>query len=174
MRTLTAGTTFNTTVDQEISSAKNKAGETVTATVASDVTDADGRVVIPAGSKVTLTIAEIHESENKSDKTGKLRLTATQVEIAGRTYDIQGSATALDRTLQDRKTSAGDVAKVGGGAAAGAVIGRILGGKGKGAVIGGILGGAVGAQRAAETKDRDVVVPGSSRVEITLDSALSR
>ena len=47
-------------------------GQTFTATVAADVTDASGTVVIPAGSKVTLTIAEIHESENKGDKTGKL------------------------------------------------------------------------------------------------------
>jgi hypothetical protein len=173
-RALASGTTVATTIDREISSKTDKPGATVTGTVASDVKDAAGRVVIPAGSRVTLTITEIHESENKGDKTGKLTLTPTAVEIAGQSYALQGSATALDRTLRDRKTNAGDVAKVGAGTAAGAIVGRVIGGSTKGAVIGGIIGGAVGTQRAIETQDRDVVVPASSRVEVTLSGPFMR
>ena len=173
-RALAAGAMLSTTVDREISSRTDKPGATVTGTVASDVTDASGRVVIPAGSKVTMTITEIHESENKGDKTGKLTLTPTSVEIQGQSYAIDGSAVALDRTLRDRKTNAGDVAKVGAGTAAGAIVGRVIGGNTKGAVIGGIIGGAVGTQRAIETQDRDVVVPASSRVDITLGGPFTR
>jgi hypothetical protein len=171
---LAGGTTLSTTVDREISSKTDKPGVTVTTTVSSDVKDASGRTVIPAGSKVTLTITEIHESENKGDKTGKLSLTPTAVEIKGQSYALNGSATALDRTLVDRKTNAGDVAKVGAGPAAGAVVGRVIGGNTKGAVIGGIIGGAIGTQRAIETQDRDVVVPASSRVEVTLGGTFTR
>jgi len=40
-------------------------------------------------------------------------------------------------------------------------------------VIGGVLGGAVGAQRAVETQDRDVVVPAGSRVQLTLRNGLT-
>jgi hypothetical protein len=174
VRSLAAGTTVATTVDREISSRTDKPGATVTGTVASDVTDAAGRVVIPAGSRVTLTITEIHESENKGDKTGKLTLTPTGVEIAGQSYSLDGSAVALDRTLRDRKTNAGDVAKVGAGTAAGAIVGRVIGGSTKGAIIGGLIGGAVGTQRAIETQDRDVVVPASSRVEVTLGGTFTR
>ena len=130
--------------------------------------------MIPAGSKVTLTIAEIHESENKGDKTGKLSLTPSSVEIAGTSYTLDASAEALDRMLRDRKTNAGDVAKVGAGTAAGAIVGRVIGGNTKGAVIGGIIGGAIGTQRAVETQDRDVVVPANSRVELTLHGAFKR
>jgi hypothetical protein len=171
---LASGTTLSTAVDREISSRTDKPGATVTSTVASDVRDASGRVVIPAGSRVTLTVTEIHESENKGDKTGKLTLTPTAVEIQGESYALSGSATALDRTLRDRKTNAGDVAKVGAGTAAGAIVGRVVGGSTKGAVIGGIIGGAIGTQRAIETQDRDVVVPASSRVEVTLAGAFTR
>ena len=173
-RALAAGATMSTTVDREITSRTDKPGATVTGTVASNVTDASGRVVIPAGSKVTMTITEIHESENKGDKTGKLTLTPTSVEIQGQSYALDGSAVALERTLRDRKTNAGDVAKVGAGTAIGAVAGRVIGGSTKGAVIGGIIGGAVGTQRAIETQDRDVVVPASSRVEITLGGPFTR
>ena len=165
---LASGTVVPTTIDREISSRVNKKGETFTTTVASDVTDGTGRVVIPAGAAVTLTLTEIRESENKGDKTGKLTLTPSEVAFGGQTYTLNASAQALDRHLVDRKTNAGDVAKVGVGTAAGAVVGRVIGGNTKGAVIGGIIGGAIGTQRAVETQDRDVVVPAGSRVELTL------
>jgi hypothetical protein len=171
---LLAGTTLATTIDREITSRTTKPGETVTATVASDVKDNHGRVVIPAGAKVTLTVTEIHESENKGDKTGKLTLTPNEVEFEGKTYSVTASAQALDRTLVDRKTNAGDVAKVGAGTAIGAVAGRVIGGNTKGAIIGGIIGGAIGTQRAIETQDRDVVVPANSRVELTLQGEFTR
>lgn len=172
-RALASGTIIPTAVDREINSRSNKAGEIVTTTVSTNVTDSRGRVIIPAGSKVTMTITEIRESENKGDKTGKLRLTPTEVAIGGRSYPLTASAEALDRHLKDRKTNAGDVAKVGAGAAAGAIVGRVIGGNTKGAVIGGVIGGAVGTQRAVETQDRDVVVPAGSRVQLTLQNGLT-
>lgn len=174
-RTLASGTAISAKFDGGISSRTHKAGQTLTGTVASDVKDKTGRVVIPAGSKVHITITAIHESERKSDKTGKLVLTPTKVVIAGRNYPISGTAIALDRTLKDRKTNAGDVAKVGMGAGAGALLGTaVTGGSTKGAVIGGALGAAVGTQRAIETQDRDVVVPVGSRLKVTLGAAFRR
>jgi hypothetical protein len=97
------------------------------------------------------------------------------VVIAGRSYPLTGSAAALDRTLKDRKTNAGDLAKVGAGVGAGALLGTaVSGGSTKGAVIGGVAGGAVGTQRAIETQDRDVVVPSGSRLKVTLSAPFRR
>lgn len=173
-RTLPAGTEVRATVSTEISSKTHKQGQTVAARVASDVRDAQGRVVIPAGSTVNLTITSIRESENKSDNTGTLTLAASSVEINGTTHDLTGNVTGLATELRDRPTDVGDVAKVGGGAAAGAVVGRVLGGGSKGAIIGGVIGGAVGAQRANETQDRDVILPAGSTVVVTLDNTFTR
>lgn len=172
-RSLASGTVIPTEVDEEINSRRSKAGQIVTTTVSVNVTDGRGRVVIPAGSKVKLAIAEIRESENKSDKTGRLTLKPIEVSVGGRIYALRASAEALDRTLHDRKTNAGDVAKVGAGAAVGAIAGRVIGGSTKGAVIGGVIGGAVGAQRAVETQDRDVVVPAGSRVQLRLETGFT-
>jgi uncharacterized protein YfiM (DUF2279 family) len=172
---LSSGTAISAKFDAGISSRTHKAGQKLTGTVSSDVKDKNGRVIIPAGSKVSLTIAAIHESENKRDKTGKLVLTPISVVIAGRSYPLKGSATALDRTLKDRKTNAGDLAKVGAGAGAGALLGTaVSGGSTKGAVIGGVAGAAVGTQRAIETQDRDVVVPTGSRLKVTLGALFRR
>ena len=174
-RVLASGTAISAKFDAGISSRTHKAGQKITGTVSSNVKDKSGKVVIPAGSRVHVTITAIHESERKSDKTGKLVLTPTKVEIAGRTYALSGSATALDRTLKDRKTNAGDIAKVGVGVGAGALLGTaVSGGSTKGAVIGGVAGGAVGAQRAVETQDRDVVVPSGSRLKVTLAAPFRR
>ncbi len=174
-RMLATGTAIPAKFDAGISSRTHKAGQKLTGTVSSDVKDKSGRVVIPAGSKVYVTIAAIHESERKSDKTGKLVLTPTKVVIGGRSYPVSGSAAALDRTLKDRKTNVGDIAKVGAGVGAGALLGTaVTGGSTKGAVIGGVAGGAVGAQRAVETQDRDVVVPVGSRLKVTLAAPFRR
>ena len=174
-RMLAAGTAISAKFDAGISSRTHKAGQQLTGTVSADVKDKNGRVVIPAGSRVHMTIAAIHESERKSDKTGKLVLTPIKVEIGGRSYPLSGFASALDRTLKDRKTNAGDIAKVGVGIGAGALLGTaVSGGSTKGAVIGGVAGGAVGTQRAIETQDRDVVVPVGSRLKVTLAAPFRR
>jgi hypothetical protein len=166
---LAAGTTLSATTDAEIRSHKNKVGDEVTATVAGDVKDASGRVVIPAGSQVTLQITAIKESENKSDSTGTLTVKPTAVSINGTPHPITASITGVKTKLEGRGTNGGDIAKVGVGTGVGAVLGRVIGGSTKGAVIGGVIGGAVGAQRAVETKDRDVVLPQGTTVTVTLD-----
>ena len=85
-RSLAAGTTLTASTNAEIRSHKNKVGDTVTATIASDVKDRSGRVVIPAGSEVVLKVTAIKESENKSDKTGTLTVQPTSVIINGQSY----------------------------------------------------------------------------------------
>jgi hypothetical protein len=171
-RALAAGTSFSAATDAEIRSHKNKVGDEVTATVASDVKDAAGRVVIPAGSQVTLQVTAIKESENKGDTTGTLTLKATSISINGVSQTLPATISGVKTSLQGRGTNAGDVAKVGAGTAVGAIVGRVIGGSTKGAIIGGVIGGAVGTQRAVETKDRDVVVPQGTTVTLTLDDKL--
>jgi hypothetical protein len=161
------------TTTAEIRSHKNKVGDEVTATVASDIKDNAGRIVIPAGSEVTLKVTAIRESENKRDSTGTLTLQPTQVSISGRSYPLTASIERVSTKLEGRSTNVEDIAKPAAGAAVGAVVGRVIGGSSKGAIIGGVIGGAVGAQRAVETKDRDVVLPKGTAVTISLDQTFT-
>ena len=85
----------------------------------------------------------------------------------GRAYTIPGSVDYVEKHRKGRGVQAGDVAKVGAGAAIGAIAGRIIGGK-KGTVIGGAVGAAAGTARAIETVDRDVVVPPGAGITMTL------
>jgi serine/threonine protein kinase/cytoskeletal protein RodZ len=169
---LSAGTSFSATTDAEIRSHKNKVGDEVAATVGADVKDASGRVVIPMGSQVTLRVTAIKGSKNKSDTTGTLSFKPTALSINGRSQQVKASISGLQTRLEDRKTNVGDIAKVGAGMAVGAVVGRIFGRGTMGAVVGGVLGGAVSAQRAVETKDRDIVAPEGTVVTLTLGEEL--
>jgi len=155
-----------------ISSRKNKVGDVVTARVSNDLAGPDGRVVVPAGSTVAIKITAIHESENKGDKTGTLTLAVQDISVNGKTYAIDATVDQVARELVGRKTNAGDIAKVGAGTGIGAIVGRVIGGGTGGAVVGGVIGGAVGAQRAVETKDRDVVVAAGSKIQLTLREKL--
>jgi len=166
---LAAGTSLSVTTDAEIRSNKNKVGDEITATVANDVKDGSGRVVIPAGSKVNLQVTAIKPSDSKSDTTGTLTLKPVSVAIGGESRPFTASISGVQTKLEGRGTGVNEIAKVGAGTAAGAVVGRVLGGGSKGAIIGGIIGGAVGTQRAIETKDRDVVLPQGTSMTITLD-----
>jgi hypothetical protein len=93
--------------------------------------------------------------------------------IGGQSYPISASIEGVTTKLEGRGTNAGDIAKPAAGAAVGAVVGRVLGGSSKGAIIGGVIGGAVGAQRAVETKDRDVVLPQGTTVTLSLDETFT-
>ncbi|CAN5808849.1 hypothetical protein BH24GEM1_BH24GEM1_25700 [soil metagenome] len=169
---LAAGTSITASTDAEIRSRKNKVGDEVTATVGSDVKDAAGRTVIPAGSKLILKVTAIKPSDSKSDTTGTLTLDVVGVEVGGTEKPIAATISGVRTKLEGSGTDVNDVAKVAGGTAAGAIVGRVLGGSSKGAVIGGIIGGAVGTQRAIETKDRDVVLPQGTAVTVRLDERL--
>jgi hypothetical protein len=155
--TLASGTTMRATMNDSITSRINKNRDTVIATVSADVLDPNGRVVVPAGSTAKFYINQIAPAENKSATDGVLVLRLASVTVRGTEYRLTGRVSSVEHSLKGRGVGAGDVAKVGGGAAAGAVAGRVLGGK-KGTVIGGIVGAAVGTGVAVETADRDIVV----------------
>lgn len=171
--TLAAGTSLELRSEKAITSRTNKAGESFTATLATAVTDASGRVVIPAGATVTLHIEALAPAANRGDTTGTLRLRATNVAFGGGSYPMNGGTTTVAYTLKGRGITTGTAAKVGIGAAAGAVAGRVLGGGSRGSVVGGVVGAATGAAVAAETADRDVVIDLGARIVVSLLEALS-
>lgn len=171
-RTLATGATIDVTMGETITSRSNVAGETVTTTVDADVKNASGRVVIPAGSILELTIAEITPARNKSQEDGTLVLQVTSVTVRDRSYPISGEITSLSHTLKGRGVTVGEVEKVAAGAVIGAVAGRIIGGNAKGTIIGGAIGAAGGTVVAVHTASRDVVVVAGTPVGITLTGPL--
>lgn len=65
-----------------------------------------------------------------------------------------------------------DAKIIGGGAAAGALIGAIAGG-GSGAAKGAAIGGAAGGGTVLATKGKEVVFPAGSKLTVTLKTAVA-
>jgi len=172
-RTLGAGARIDASMAQAITSRSNKAGETVTATVAADAKDRNGRVVVPAGSAVELLITQLEPAKNKSQADGKLTFQVTAATVRGQRYPMAAEVTSVPHTLKGRGVTAGEAEKVGVGTVIGAVAGRVIGGNATGAVVGGAVGAAGGTVVAIQTASRDVVVSAGAPVVITLTGPLT-
>ena len=170
---LSAGTEFGAEAMDSITSRHNRAGESMRIRVASDVKDAQGRTVIPAGSIVALRIDQLAPAENDADHTGKLKLTPTTIEVNGQSYPLNATVDSVKYSIVGRGVTAGDAAKVGAGAVVGGIAGRVIGGK-RGTAVGAVVGAAGGAAVASQTNDRDVVIRAGNYVRIRLEQAFSR
>jgi glycine zipper 2TM protein len=168
---LAAGTRVGLTANDSISTRSAHAGDPFTATVSHDVKDATGRVVIPAGSSVSGTVAAAEPAPNPNS-TGRIELSVTSVSVRGKSYPIDASVVSKDTVMKGRGVTKADAAKVAGGAVAGAILGKIIGKNTKGAVIGGAAGAAAGAAAARESRDIDVVIPKGAAITIKLNQSL--
>jgi hypothetical protein len=164
--TIPAGAKITVVTDQSVSSKTAKAGETVTGSVAHDVT-VDGKVVIPKGAPVKLTVSSVQASGRLSTP-AKLYLRLRSVTVGGKTYTIATSSAG--RTLGGKGKR--DAGFIGGGAAGGAVIGALAGG-GKGAAIGAAAGAGAGTAGAAATGKKDIEFPAETRLAFTTRAAVT-
>jgi len=171
-RTLSAGSTFDMAATDTISSKTAKVGDTFSARIVSDVKNASGQVVIPAGSVVNGSITAVKPAPNPRTP-GTLTLSVTSVTVGGNSYPIEGSIDSIETTHKGRGVTSGDAAKVGAGAVAGAVLGRVIGGNRKGTIIGGVVGGIAGAGVASTTKDSDIVLPAGAHIIVRLTKELA-
>ncbi len=165
--TLATGTGFQAEAGDTISSRHTMVPYAFNTSVTTDVMDATGAVVIPAGSVLRLRLTQFASAPNKSAKDGTIAAIILTLTINGKAFTPTGTVDSIAHLLKGRGVTAGTVAKVGGGAAAGAVIGGLIG-KTKGAVIGGIVGAGAGTAVAVESGDRDVVIVPGSRIYVTL------
>ncbi|HET7041309.1 MAG TPA: glycine zipper 2TM domain-containing protein, partial [Gemmatimonadales bacterium] len=169
--TLAAGTMVAGTSADSLNSRHDHAGGTIHMTVGAAVKDAQGRVVIPAGSVVALRVYTLGPAENDNDHTGKLKLTPVSVTINGTSHALSARVDSVKYAIVGRGVTAGDAAKVGAGAVVGGLAGRVIGGNKRGAVVGAVAGAAAGAAVASKTNDRDVVIKPGDYIRIALTGA---
>lgn len=170
-RTLPIGTEIHAALDDSINSRTDTIGRVITAVVMENVMGADGKTLIAAGAPVHFTVTRLSPARSKSAQ-GRLRLKAEGVGIGSGIQKISADVQPVPHELRGRGVTAGDAAKVGVGAAGGAVLGKVIGKSTKGAVIGGVIGAAGGAVVASQTATRDVVVKAKTPVVLVLTQPL--
>jgi hypothetical protein len=170
-RTLPIGTEIQAALDDSINSRQDSVGRSVTAQITETVTGPGGRTLIPAGTTVHLTVTRLGSAKSKSSS-GQLALKVDGIQLGSGLLPVQADVKQVPRELRGRGVTGSEAAKVGVGAAGGAVLGRVLGGSTKGAVIGGVVGAAGGAVVASQTATRDVVVKAKTPLVFVLTAPL--
>ena len=167
-----AGTTFGVRLNEELSTRNHQVGSTFTATLTEAILAPNGTTLIPAGATVHGRVVESRESA-RAGQDASLAIEFTSITSGGRTHSISGSATNTPVRLVTRDSRVEQAAKVGGGAAIGAVLGHIIGrntrSTGAGAAVGAVAGTAV----AMGTAGVDAVVDQGSNVTIRLDRGIT-
>ncbi|MFZ0644330.1 MAG: hypothetical protein WA690_24105 [Candidatus Acidiferrales bacterium] len=157
------GTEVYVVLDQSISTATNRSGDSFQATLASPVL-VDDKTVIPQDALVKGHIVDARPSGHLRG-VARLELTLDSVKVNGESYEI---ATG-DFGRRGKNHNKRNGILIGGGAGVGAVIGAVAGG-GVGALIGSSVGAGAGTAGAAFTGKKDIRVP----AETTLSFRLAR
>jgi hypothetical protein len=169
-RTVPAGTTLHAALEDSIHSRIDVPGKVVAAKVMQSVTAPDGRTLVPAGTPVLLTVTQV--KPGRGERKGVLEIRADSITLGGDTRKLEARLEPVPHELRGRGVTGEDAAKVGVGAAGGAVVGRVIGGDTRGAVIGGVVGAAGGAVVASETAAKDVVVKARTPFVLVLTAPL--
>lgn len=159
-QTIPSGAKITIRTGSELSSGTAKAGQTFEATLARDLVSG-GKTVAKAGSPVKGKVT-VAKSSGRLHAPGQLTLRLTSVAgipVSTTSYHVQG-----------KSHTKGNAEKIGGGAAAGALIGGLAGG-GKGAGIGALAGGAAGTGVAAYTGKEEAVVRAETALTFTTTSS---
>lgn len=164
--TVPVGGTIPVTLNESVNSKDASVGQKLDGQVTTDVS-ANGRVVIPRGSRVNLSVASVH-SAGRLKGQSKLWLKIDSIVVRGRTYTPSANWQGKVGSSRGKRTAVG----AGGGAAAGAIIGAIAGG-GKGAAIGAGVGAGAGTAGAAATGQVEVELPAEAKLRYTLKTALT-
>ena len=159
---LPASSVIGLEVDTALSSERARVEDRVDARVTRDVM-ADGRVAIPAGSRV-LGAVTLVERGGKVKEAARLGVRFHTVVLTnGREVPL-----STEPVYREGESPAGDSArKIGGAAVGGAILGAIIGG-GKGAMIGGATGAAGGSAVVMSGDRRAATLPSGSVVTVRL------
>jgi len=162
--TVPAGTELAVRLGQEISSGTASDGAAFEGTLASALV-VNGTEVAAVGSAVTGTVTHA-VSSGRLNRPAELALVLTSFTAqGGEKIDI--STTAWEMKGESHKKR--NIEMIGGGGAAGAVIGALTGGK-KGAAIGGAVGAGAGTGVAAVTGKKEIVLAPETKLTFKLSS----
>ena len=161
------GTSFVAVLQTRLSTDENGTGDPFVAKTVEPIY-VDGRIVVPAGSRVDGVLRDVQASGRIKDRA---RMTLVFQEIVDSAGETQAMS-ALPLTIKAASETSNDVLKIAAGGAAGAIIGAISGKK-NGAVIGAAAGAGAGTILVLATKGDDVELASGVKLNVQMTSPMS-
>ena len=135
-------------------------------TLANPLKNGAGKVLIPAGAPVQLSVVNVKKSSRISGR-DKIGLKVDSIAFHGRAYPMVTSVAESKGRGKGGRT----LTRTGIGAGAGALIGGLAGG-GTGAAVGALVGGGGGTAVAAATGNKHLTIPPETVLSFQLHSPL--
>lgn len=162
-QSIPAGTPVTVRLGSEISSGTAEVGQTFEGSLARNLV-VGGKTIAPKGSTVRGKVT-LAKSSGRLHAPGQLSIRLTSIQAKGRSIAVSSSP----YHITGKSHTKSNATKIGGGAAAGAIIGALAGG-GKGAAIGTVAGAGAGTGVAAATGKQEAVIPAEHAVTFTVAS----
>jgi hypothetical protein len=163
---LPAGSVLQVRITDALTSATAQPNQAFRGSLAGDVI-ANGMVVLPQGSAVVGRVVDARDAGHLNGSS-LLSIELTEIEVHGRSIALATST----YTKQGQGRGTDTLAKTGGMAALGAMIGGLAGG-GRDAAIGALSGGAMGTAVNGATRGQQVQMPSETLVAFRLQSPIS-
>lgn len=134
----------------------------------------NGHVVADAGAMVSGEVAEVQRASNKKSKEDRasLALDFNSIETIDGRKGLHATVANAEGKLIAKSTSTRDKLLIGGGAVAGAVIGKVAGGSTKSTIIGAVGGAAAGTGAVLIAKGHELEIPAGAKVALRVDQPI--
>ncbi|HMK29536.1 MAG TPA: hypothetical protein VK473_07625 [Terriglobales bacterium] len=164
--TIPAGTAITVRLQNSVSSASAQPGESFDAVLDQPLV-IDGKTLAAKGAEAKGRVVDA-KSSGRLHASGYLRLTLASLQLNGKMVAVQSSSVFAKGANHNKR----NLALIGGGTGAGALIGGLAGG-GKGALIGAAAGAGAGTAGAYATGKKDVGFSAEQRVTFRLTQPLT-
>ncbi len=161
-----AGTTVGATLNERLSTAESRVGESFAMTLQTSILNQQREVLIPQGAQLTGRVTALRESIDVATP-AIIRLELQSISWAGRTRPLQAEIVRADPTTRGRGTDDA-IRGAAGGAAAGAVLGAVLSGDVRGALTGAAIGAGAGTVISLGITDQTAMLDAGSEITLRL------
>ena len=169
-----AGTTFDVEMVTPVDTRTSVTGDKIEGKLNAPIV-IDGKVVAEAGAKVSGEVADIQKASRHKGEDDR-----AFIALAFNTLDTVDGPKALHATVNNaegkvvaKSTSTRDKLLIGGGAVAGAIVGKAAGGSTKSTIIGAVGGAAAGTGAMLMVKGHELTIEQGAKVSLRVDKPIT-